>query len=393
MRYVWAALFLGCSSSASEPAATVPDAGQDDVAQLDSATVSETSSEAAIDAPVSTKAIVHVHYPAGAKTISLRGSVAPWSWDAGVAMTSGTEDTWTLEADLDKAAEWKPLLDDKTWSLGPNYTIEPGKTVDVYPHFVNTKGKFEKRWTLTSKVLGNTRGVWVYYPPTYLENPRAKFPVVYMHDGQNLFDAATAFGGNEWKVDETMDAGADDGSIREAIVVGPENTAKRIYEYTPTIDPTEGDGGGADLYLSMIATELEPKVVAELPVLVGRENRAMIGSSLGGLVSAYAGAKRGDTFALIGALSPSTWWDSRVILGIVSATSGSKPLRVYVDSGDSGPSNDDVTNTKDLAGAFRSLGFVDDISLKYVVQAGATHSEVYWAQRLPGALRFLLGPR
>jgi predicted alpha/beta superfamily hydrolase len=392
MRYVWALLFVGCSS-ASDPAAS-PDTGE--IATVDSATdsASEAASEASIDsAPVSTKTVVRVHYPAAGKTISVRGSASPFSWDKGVAMTAGAEDTWTFESDAIAApAEWKPLLDDTTWSHGPNYTVEPGKTVDVYPHFVNAKGKVEKRWTFTSKLLGNTRGVWVYYPPTYLENPRAKFPVVYMHDGQNLFDAATAFGGNEWKVDETMDAAAEDGTIREAIVVGPENTSKRIYEYTPTKDPAEGDGGGADLYLSMIATELEPMVVAELPVLVGRENRAIVGSSLGGLVSAYAGAKRGDTFALIGALSPSTWWDSRVILGIVAATSA-KPSRVYVDSGDSGPSNDDVTNTKDLAAAFRALGFVDDVSLKYVVQTGATHSEVYWAQRLPGALRFLLGPR
>jgi predicted alpha/beta superfamily hydrolase len=393
MRYVWCVLFLGCSSSTSEPAAN-PDTGE--IATIDALAdvIADSGEEAAVDgAPVSTKTVLRVHYPAGTKTISVRGSVAPWTWDKGVAMTSGAEDTWTFETDAITApAEWKPLLDDTTWSRGPNYTVEPGKTVVVYPHFVNAKGKFEKRWTLASTLLGNTRGVWVYYPPTYLENARAKFPVVYMHDGQNLFDAATAFGGNEWKVDETMDAGAEDGSIREAIIVGPENTSKRIYEYTPTKDPSEGDGGGADLYLSMLQTELEPKVVAELPVLTGRENRAIIGSSLGGLVSAYAGAKRSETFALVGALSPSTWWDSRVILGIVSATT-TKPLRVYVDSGDSGPSNDDVTNTKDLAQAFRALGFVDDVSLKYVVQTGATHSEIYWAQRLPGALHFLLGPR
>ena len=213
MRHVWAALLLGCSSS-SEPPANAADA-----ANVDSAF------EAAIDAAPA-RATVRVHYPAGSKSIAVRGSLAPWSWDSSTALTLGSEDTWTLEANLSAPAEWKPLLDG-TWSLGPNYTIEPGKTVDVYPRFVNEKGKVDKRWTLTSKVLGNSRGVWVYYPPTYLENTRAKFPVVYMHDGQNLFDAKTAFGGNEWKVDETMDAGAADGSIREAIVVGPENTSKR----------------------------------------------------------------------------------------------------------------------------------------------------------------------
>jgi predicted alpha/beta superfamily hydrolase len=338
----------------------------------------------------STKTVVRVHYPASGKTIALRGSVAPWSWEKGVALTP-SGDTWTLEATITADAELKPLLDDTTWSRGPNYKIKPGQTLDIYPHFTQVKGKFEKRWaSFSSTALGNTRGVYVYYPPTYLENSTAKFPVVYMHDGQNLFDAATAFGGNEWKVDETMDAAAEDGTIREAIIVGPENTSGRMYEYTPTKDPGYPSSGGGDKYLAMLVDELKPKVDAELPTLPGRETTAVIGSSLGGLISAYAGVQKPKTFGLIGAMSPSTWWDSTAILKIVAASTD-KPLKVYVDSGDSGASSDDKANTAKLADAYRAIGFVEDSTLKYVVQPGATHSEVYWAQRLPGALKFLLG--
>jgi len=216
-----------------------------------------------------------------------------------------------------------------------------------------------------------------------------------MHDGQNLFDSKTAFGGVEWKVDETMDAAAEDGSIREAIVIGPENTSQRIYEYTPTADPAYSPSGGGDKYLKLLVDELKPKVDAELPTLPGREHTVIIGSSLGGLISSYAGAKQATTFGMLGAMSPSTWWDSTALLGLVLASKDSttKPLRVYVDSGDSGASSDDVVNTKKLADTYRTIGFVDDVSLRYVVQKGASHNETYWAQRLPGALSFLLGPR
>ncbi|MBL8718720.1 MAG: alpha/beta hydrolase [Myxococcales bacterium] len=395
------ALIVLVACGTDDPAldATVPDAAVD--ALVDSTTpettadvsdATEAATEAATDAARPT--VLRVHYPAGTHTVSLRGSVAPLDWTKGLAATKTDPDTWvfTTEA-LTTKAEWKPLLDDATWSRGPNYSVEPGTTVDVYPHFTTTKGTVEKRWTLTSKSLGNTRGVWVYLPPTYLENTTARLPVVYLHDGQNLFDPALAFGGNEWKVDETMDAAAETGKFREAIVVGPENTARRIYEYTPTKDAGYPDSGGGALYLSFLIDELKPKVDGELRTLPGREHTVLMGSSLGGLISSWAGTQRADVFGLVGAMSPSTWWDSTVLLTMIPASKTPLPLRAYVDSGDSGASSDDVANTAKLADAYRAKGFVDGKTLEYVVQKGATHSEVYWAQRLPHALEFLLGPR
>lgn len=381
-------LSCGSDEPRADPIVIVEDSALvDTYVAVDSTT--DTSVTEADTPPVETKTVVRVHYPAGSKTIALRGSVAPWSWDKGVAMTLTGDNTWTLTADISADAELKPLLDDTTWARGPNYKIKPKTTVDIYPHFTTSKGRVEKRWpSFASKALGNTRGVYVYYPPTYLENDTARFPVVYMHDGQNLFDGATAFGGNEWKVDETMDAASEDGSIREAIVVGPENTSGRIYEYTPTKSAEYPSSGGGDLYLTMLVDELKPMVDKELRTIP--ETSALVGSSLGGLISAYAGTKKSKTFSLIGAMSPSTWWDDTVLLKLVAAST-EKPVRMYVDSGDSGASNDDKANTKLLADAYIKLGLVEGTTLKYVVQSGATHSEVYWAQRLPGALSFLLG--
>ncbi|MDP1825060.1 MAG: alpha/beta hydrolase-fold protein [Archangium sp.] len=358
--------------------AGLPDAGQPDAGSADAGIVT----------------VLRVRYPAGTQAVFARGSKAPFNWNTGLPMVKVNDDTWTLTVTtLAEDLEWKPLLDDTTWSKGPNYRGRLGAVNEIAPHFFRDNGMWTIRWpAFASTLLGNTRGVYVYLPPTYLENAAARLPVVYMHDGQNLFDPNAAFGGVTWGVPQTMDSAAGDGRFREAIVVGPENAgAARIAEYTPTADPMYG-GGNGDLYLRMLVEELKPRVDAELRTLPGREDTVLIGSSLGGLISSHAGVRKPETFGLIGAMSPSVWWDSRVLLTILPQTGATRPLRVYVDSGDSGGSNDGMADTADLAAAYRVLGYVDGTTLKYVVQPGATHTESAWASRLPGALEFLLGP-
>ena len=345
---------------------------------------------------------VRVHYATIAATpaikpgdLAIRGSAGPLSWDKSLVLAAASPGLYTWSSpDVKADLELKPLLGE-TWSRGPNYRVKPGQSIDIYPHFTTTRGTVTNKYpAFTSTKLPSTRGIWVYLPPTYVENTEARFGVLYMHDAQNLFSADTAFGGNEWKVDETMDAGADDGSIREVVVVGVESTAARIEELTPSVDPSYG-GGKANQYLSMIVDELKPMVDKDLRTLPARDETAIMGSSLGGLVSAYAGVRHADVFGLVGEMSPSTWWDGTMILGEVATTPTrpAKPLRVYVDSGDSGTSNDDVTNTTELASRYRKAGYTDNKDLLHVIQPGAIHTETYWASRLPAALHFLLGTR
>lgn len=272
------------------------------------------------------------------------------------------------------------------------YEAEDGMKWRPYPsgpgHTV--VGKVLVAKNVRSPQLGNRRDLLVYLPPSYDTSER-RYPVLYMHDGQNLFDPAYAFGGVTWRVPEAMDTGAADGSIAEAIVVGPENAGgARIDEYTPTADPQYG-GGRGDLYLRMLVEELKPRVDTEFRTRPGRATTALVGSSLGGLISSYAGVRRPDVFGLIGAMSPSTWWDNQMLLGEVSGTRAApdRPLRVYLDVG---TVNDGKAETDQLAQRYRAAGYVDAQSLRYVVQTGANHSETYWAQRLPGGLQFLLGP-
>jgi len=360
--------------------ARAPDAGAPDLASA---------------GPVTT--VLRVHYPAGAHTLAVRGADAPWNWSQGAPMQPGPDDTWTLSTTaLAAPTEWKPLLDDSTWSMGANFRVTPGATVDVWPHFTATNGQVVKLIpTFHSTVLNNDRTVWAYLPPSYTENTRASYPVIYMHDGQNLFDPALAFGGNDWMVEQTLDAGAGTQDptmgIREVIVIGPENTAQRIYEYTPTTDPSTPGGGGGDLYLKMLIDELKPVVDGMLRTLPGRATTGILGSSLGGLISAYAGVTHADVYGLVGAMSPSTWWNNDVIVADVKGSMPPRPLRVYVDSGDSGTDNDDVADTNVLAQTWLDLGYQEGVDFHHVVQAGGQHNEIYWAQRLPGALRFLVG--
>lgn len=341
---------------------------------------------------------VRVHYARSSPTagaLSLRGSAGPLSWDKSLPIPPVNAGLYTWSSpDVKTDLEIKPLLGE-AWSRGPNYHLKPGQTLDIYPHFFESHGTVTKRYpSFTSQKLPSTRGVWVYLPPTYVENTEARFGVLYMHDAQNLFSAATAFGGNEWRLDEALDAGSEDGSIRETIVVGVENTAARIDELTPTNDPSIG-GGKADPYLAMVIDEIKPMVDGDLRTVPARDRTGVMGASLGGLVSAYAGVRRADVFGLVGAMSPSTWWDGAMILGEVSSlpTRPAKPLRVYVDSGDSGASNDDVTNTTELAARYRNVGYTDQKDFLHVVKAGAQHNEIDWAARLPAALHFLLGAR
>ena len=342
-------------------------------------------------------ATVIVHYPAAHHFIAARGSGGGLNWSQGLPFERDG-DTFTLVLDdLSGPVEWKPLLDDSSYALGPNYAVAPGQTVEVWPRFTTTNGQvITLIAAFQSALLSNTRPIYAYLPPTYLENSMARFPVVYMHDGQDLWAAHPewAFGGITWQVDSAFDTAANNGTFKEAIVIGVASSANRIYEYSPTADPSYG-GGGADLYLQMLVTELKPVVDGMLRTRSDFESTVMAGSSLGGLVTAHAGRTRPTTFGSIAALSPASWWDGAAIVGSIQTTPAApnRPLRVYIDSGDSGPSSDSVTTTNALAAAYLSAGYVGGLDFLHVVQPGGQHNATYWAQRFPGAMQFVLGPR
>lgn len=379
---------LGCSSASSTPVAT-PDAAQ----AADAGTTLDAAPDAATDGSTQLVTTVYVHYTAaGATAMGLRGDASGLSWDADTALEH-EGDAWVFRAPAAPSPiALKPRFDG-LWSQGPNYVVQPGTTAHLYPRFSTTAGALSHVDALLQHD-GRTRGAWVYLPPTYLENTAFEAPVLYMHDGQNLFDDAVAFGGQSWRAANAMNAGAESGAIREAIVVGIDNDADRMKDYTPVTDSSYG-GGGGDAFLAAIVAQLKPAIDARYRTLASRDHTLMMGSSLGGLLSLRAATTQAQTFGHIGAMSPSTWWANRWVLGDIATlkTALVKPTRIYVDSGDSGQSNDDVANTRQLAAALRDAGYADGSTLKYLVGAGDSHNEAAWARRLPAALAFLLGPR
>ena len=393
---------------------------------MDAPVVVDAASEAEASAPATTT--LNVHYPAGTHAITIRGSGGGLSWTTGAATTvSGDLFSYSITT-LGAPIEWKPLLDDTTWARGPNYHLAPGQTLDIWPHFTTVTGQVVTQIAdFHSTTLGNDRAIYAYLPPSYAENTDATYPVVYMHDGQNLWAAMPelAFSGT-WNVDTAFDNAAEHGACTstgivgwgaqplggtpalcnadgdcgaggscatfpEAIVIGVANTSQRIYEYTPTTDPTTPGGGGADLYLKMLVTELKPAIDAQLRTRPDAASTTLAGSSLGGLVTAYAGLVYPNFYSRLGELSPSTWWNSDVIVTDVQGTTTPRPAMVYVDSGQG--SVDDESDTDLLAQAYLALGFVAGTTFRHVIQPGAAHNETYWAERFPGAMQLLLGPR
>jgi predicted alpha/beta superfamily hydrolase len=377
-----------------------------------------------IDAALPADAIVRVHYPIAGHAMTIRGGGGGLAWTTGIAMTAAGSDTVEFDLkDLASAIEWKPLLDDATWARGPNYHVAPGETLDIYPHFTAIAGQVVTLIAdFHSAMLNDDRAIYAYLPASYAENSDATYPVVYMHDGQNLWAALPqlAFSGT-WNVDTAFDQATEQGTCAgwgaqplggspalctgdgdctsgecrtfpEAIVIGIANTTDRIYEYTPTTDPTTPGGGGADAYLAMLVSELKPAIDAQLRTQPGVASTLMAGSSLGGLVTAYAGTTHADVFGKLAELSPSTWWNTDVIVGDVAATPTSpRPQIVYVDSGQGDV--DDESDTDELATTYLQLGYIDGQSFRHVVQPNAQHDETYWAQRFPGAMQLVLGAR
>jgi predicted alpha/beta superfamily hydrolase len=258
-------------------------------------------------------------------------------------------------------------------------------------------GEVKVLQNLMSPQLGNTRDISVYLPPSYHKGKR-RYPVLYMHDGQNLFDAYTSYAG-EWRVDETCELLAEEGI--ELIVVGLPNTGvQRMAEYGP-FRSRGGDGGQGDNYLAFIIETVKPLIDSSYRTRPDRTSTGIMGSSMGGLISLYAAFRHAETFGLIGAMSPSLWFANTAIFPYVRRAALSE-ARIYLDVGtrEGGRSPVDrlllhASSRSYFGNVFRmnellvAKGYRPGQTLHYVEEPLAAHNEAAWARRLPDALRFL----
>jgi predicted alpha/beta superfamily hydrolase len=243
-----------------------------------------------------------------------------------------------------------------------------------------------------SRFLRNQRDLIVYTPPGYAEQPSRRFPVLYLHDGQNLFDGATSFiPGQDWHVGQTADHGIHTGSVEPLIIVGMYNTKARIREYTPTHVPKLG-GGRADRYAKFLIEEVKPFVDREYRTLSGSQHTGIGGSSLGGLVSLYLGLKHSLILGKIAALSPSVWWNQLVIHRFAETATIEPRPHIWLDIGTrEGPRIvQDVERFRDV---LLEKGWQLERDLHYERIEGAEHNEAAWAQRVAPFLQFLYPAR
>jgi predicted alpha/beta superfamily hydrolase len=239
---------------------------------------------------------------------------------------------------------------------------------------------------IQSPELGNQRDVLVYLPPSYRRSERA-YPVLYMQDGQNLFDPSTSFAG-EWGVGRAMNAAARRGL--EAIVVGVPNLGpERVDEYSPYVDPEAGGGGKGEAYAAFLARTLKPIVDRRFRTEPGREHTGVVGSSMGGLISLVTLLRHPDVFGAAGVLSPSLWFAGGAIFSEVER-SPFVPARIYLDIGvQEGPRH--VGNARRMRDLLLSKGYRLGADLRWLESRSGRHDERSWGRRFARALPFLLG--
>lgn len=252
------------------------------------------------------------------------------------------------------------------------------------------------------------RRVDVWLPPSYAADPTRRFPVLYMHDGQNLFDPALSYTGIDWDVDGAITRLAAAGEIREAIVVGVWNTPRRLYEYMPTapiadlLPPAGADGmppPGVDLpvsdaYLRFLAEELKPFVDAGYRTLPGPADTLVMGSSMGGLISLYALAEYPGVFGAAGGVS--THWpagEGRVVDWLADHLPAPGSHRLYFDHGDLGLDAEYAPHQARMDAHLRRAGWTEGDDWMSRAFEDAEHNEAAWQARLEVPLRFLLRPQ
>jgi predicted alpha/beta superfamily hydrolase len=252
------------------------------------------------------------------------------------------------------------------------------------------QGRIRLHRRFPSRYLSSPRDIVVYLPLGYEEGKR--YSVLYLQDGQNLFDPATAFAGQDWRADVTADHLIRGGAIEPLILVGVYNTGvKRVSEYTPTKDSRRRKGGKGDRYAKMMARELKPFIDQHYATRRAAACQGVGGSSLGGLVSLQTGLLYPAVFGRLAILSPSVWWDNRSILEMVRAYKFPSRARIWLDSGTEegdapGQAIDDLRTLRD---ALVEKGWREGVDLRTCEIGGAGHNEYAWGSRFGEVLRYL----
>ena len=310
------------------------------------------------------------------------------SWETVEKGTTGEElHNRTMELDGDKTqrvqvAAWRTAVPTTSGAVAERKSTVTGD-VRVHEDF-------------RSKHLVNSRRLLVYLPPDYEKKPNERYPVLYMQDGQNLFDDATSFAG-EWHVDETTERLIKEGKIPPLIIVGIENAGgDRVDEYTPV--SSRGEGGRGALYAKFVVEEVKPFIDKTYRTKSDRASTGIGGSSLGGLISLYIVKQYPSVFGRCAAVSPSLWWNLGQFLAEAQTDAAwARGARIWFDMG----TKEDEQNVMvsqmrindciDFARSLERAGLKREQDFTWRKVDGAMHNEAAWADRFDEMLIYLYG--
>ncbi len=235
------------------------------------------------------------------------------------------------------------------------------------------------------------RRVRVWTPHGYTEDTARRYPVLYLQDGQNVFDDASAFGGHGWHADGTAQRLIDSKKIEPLILVGIDNAGThRTADYTPV--PWMGRGGHAEQYAELLLTEVLPFVNARYRTKTGPASTAIGGASLGGLFALCAGIRQNDVFGHIAAMSPSVFWANGHVLGAL-ARRPKLPVRIWLDAGSREAANlrASIAELVDLllTKGWQKHRTASRADLRHLEAKGGRHDEASWGRRFDRVLKFL----
>lgn len=259
------------------------------------------------------------------------------------------------------------------------------------------------------KELGKYRTLRIYLPSDYYESDE-KYKVIYMHDGQNLFDKEDSSYGHIWDIKKNMDNLDKDFGLK-AIVVGIDSYAQTRYaEYCPFVDESMRDlmpnlsvdkkaGGEGNLYADFIVKTLKPYIDMNYKTLADRENTIICGSSMGGLISLYIATKYQEVFSKIGAMSSALYFAKDEFENYIKNVQSKQKFKIYMDVGDSESSdktNEDfpviyVNSNKYFYSIIKEKLFAkNENDISFSIHKGEAHNESYWDKRFPSMIKFLL---
>ncbi len=288
---------------------------------------------------------------------------------------------------------WSPAEGNNNGAFMPNRVISyDGTATKITDKIESWEGQSTSNSTAALNVqvltnnfsmpqLGRTRRIWIYLPPNY-NTTSQRYPVFYLHDGQNLFDKATSFAG-EWQIDESLNKLFDLGD-KGCIVVGIDNGGStRIDEYSPFKNSSYGGGEGA-AYTKFLVNTLKPYIDNNFRTLSDRKNTAIGGSSMGGLISAYAACAYPAVYSKVLVFSPAFWFSDSCLIYTKQHVPNSS-TRWYFDAGTT-ESAAMIFDMKNISDALRTNSNND---IQFISRADGQHSEWFWAREFPDAYNWL----